>query len=529
MADIKATSLGGVPKGTTANRPTSPAVGDVFYNGTLGCLEIYTSQGWVANSAPPGIPTIGTATYSASGKAYNNSSASVTFTPGEGGGLPNSYRATSSPGSYSGTSSSSPITVEGLQSGTAYTFTVTGTNNFGTSASSISSNSITANTVPQAPTIGTPTDTTAGGTVSLAFTAGATGGSSITNYKYSLDGTTYTAFSPAQTTSPLTISGLTNNSAVTIRIKAVNANGDSTASSASSSITPTYSVPVESLIVAGGGGGGGWVGAGGGAGGLVYTSQSKLFYSTQYAITVGAGGNRTSSYTGGFTNGTNGINSTFNSLTAIGGGVAGGYGGGFGVTYYNGSNGGSGGGATNDGSGLGSIPGTGLQPSSASGGYGNNGGTGVGGDGAGAGGGGAGAVGGAATAGGFAGNGGAGLNTWSTWATATSSGESGYFAGGGGGGGDNSAGSAGIGGGGIGKMATAGVAGSGVSNTGGGGGGARNSGGPSANQGGAGGSGIVILRYPDTYPDPTSYPSATKYTAGGYKYFKFTGTGSITF
>jgi hypothetical protein len=530
MADIKATSLGGVPKGTTAQRPTSPAVGDVFYNGTLGCLEIYTSQGWVANSAPPGIPVIGTATYSATNQAYNNASASIPFTPGEGGGLPNSYRATSTPGGFTGTAASSPITVSGLQSATAYTFSVTGTNNFGTSASSSNSNSITANTVPQSPTIGTATDAVTNGTVYVTFTTNASGGSTITNYKYSVDGTTYIALSPAQTTSPLTISGLTNNSAITVRIKAVNANGDSIASSASSSVTPTYAVPVESLVIAGGGGGAAWVGAGGGAGGLIYTAQSKLFYTTQYAITVGAGGNRTSSYTGGFTNGTNGVNSTFNNLTAIGGGVGGGYGGGFGgITYYNGSNGGSGGGATNDGAGLGSTPGSGTQPSSASGGYGNNGGTGVGGDGAGAGGGGAGGVGGSALSAGRAGNGGIGLNTWSAWATATSSGDSGYFAGGGGGGGDSSAGTAGAGGGGAGSMANAGVAGSGTSNTGGGGGGARNSGGPSANQGGIGGSGIVILRYPDTYPDPTSYPSGTKYSSGGYKYFKFTATGSITF
>ena len=36
MADINYSSLSGVPKGTTANRPASPVVGDVFYNGTLG-------------------------------------------------------------------------------------------------------------------------------------------------------------------------------------------------------------------------------------------------------------------------------------------------------------------------------------------------------------------------------------------------------------------------------------------------------------------------------------------------------------
>ena len=40
-------SLGGVPKGTTANRPSSPNIGDAYYNGTLGYLEIYSNSGWI--------------------------------------------------------------------------------------------------------------------------------------------------------------------------------------------------------------------------------------------------------------------------------------------------------------------------------------------------------------------------------------------------------------------------------------------------------------------------------------------------
>lgn len=39
-------SFGKIPSGTTANRPASPAVGDQYYNGTIGALEVYTSNGW---------------------------------------------------------------------------------------------------------------------------------------------------------------------------------------------------------------------------------------------------------------------------------------------------------------------------------------------------------------------------------------------------------------------------------------------------------------------------------------------------
>ena len=90
--------------------------------------------------------------------------------------------------------------------------------------------------VPSTPT--SLTSTAGNGTTDISFTAGSDGGSAITNYKYSTDGTTYTALSPADTTSPVTISGLTNGTSYTIYLKAVNAIGDSVASS-SVSVTPT--------------------------------------------------------------------------------------------------------------------------------------------------------------------------------------------------------------------------------------------------------------------------------------------------
>ena len=124
--------------------------------------------------AVPSAPTIGTATDVGTGRAYNNGAATVTFTAPTSKLPITSYTVTSSPGGFTAAGASSPLTVTGLQSATAYTFTVTATSAAGTSSASSASNSITATTVPQAPTIGSATADNASATV--AYTAGATGG-----------------------------------------------------------------------------------------------------------------------------------------------------------------------------------------------------------------------------------------------------------------------------------------------------------------------------------------------------------------
>lgn len=91
------------------------------------------------NAVVPGAPTIGTAT-------AGDTEATVTFTPpASTGGAPiiaGGYTVTSNPGWLSGTGSSSPITVTGLATGVAYTFTVTAANSAGTGPASAASNSV---------------------------------------------------------------------------------------------------------------------------------------------------------------------------------------------------------------------------------------------------------------------------------------------------------------------------------------------------------------------------------------------------
>ena len=89
-------------------------------------------------AAVPDAPTIGTAT-------LVGVDASVTFTPpaNNNGSTVTTYTVTSSPGGFTATGASSPITVSGLAGSTSYTFSVKATNIVGQGAASAASNSIT--------------------------------------------------------------------------------------------------------------------------------------------------------------------------------------------------------------------------------------------------------------------------------------------------------------------------------------------------------------------------------------------------
>ncbi|MBZ9652523.1 T9SS type A sorting domain-containing protein [Psychroflexus montanilacus] len=255
----------------------------------------------------------------------------------------------------------------------------------------------------------------------------------------------------------------------------------------SSSFEAPNGISEIDVLVIGGGGAGientsftNGAGGGGGAGGYIYRENFDISsLVSPIDVTVGAGGIKRSSSTGVGT-ASNGQNSNFANLTALGGG-------GGAITAENGSNrggnGGSGGGARNSG-----LFGDGLQPDSTSGGLGNPGastpnastGSGAGG------GGGAGSAGFAGTSGtsGIGGNGGAGVQN-------NIDGTNRFYAAGGGAGGPQGR-TRGLGGSGIGgdgannnNDATDGEV-----NTGSGGGGGNNS-----RVAGNGGSGIIIIRY----------------------------------
>jgi hypothetical protein len=255
---------------------------------------------------------------------------------------------------------------------------------------------------------------------------------------------------------------------------------------------------VDILLVAGGGGGGG---GGGGAGGML-TQSFTVVGGNSFTVTVGAGGAGCSNQS--TADSTSGSNSVLTGFTAIGGGY-----GGSGSGNFAGGNGGSGGGGSLSSSTTGTSAG-----GTATSGQGNAGGTATSSSNPGwtsGGGGGAGAVGGSASnyntgdTSPFGPLGGAGLASSITGSSVTyAAGGQAYWS-------DT-------------------VSGNATANTGNGGGGSRTR--NAISQGWNGGSGLIVIAFPDSSPALTigSGLTYTQPTRAGYRVYRFTaGTGTITF
>lgn len=147
-----------------------------------------------------------------------------------------SYTHSSGSGDFVNGGNSSPTFI------VDYTGSGSGSFNWQQSSNYLSSGVYTGSTVmtvydPASPRAAVPSEPTnlsvsySNQSLTVSFTPGSENGSSITNYKYSIDGgSTFTEFSPAQTSSPVTISGLTNGQSYSIKLLAVNATGDGTPS-----------------------------------------------------------------------------------------------------------------------------------------------------------------------------------------------------------------------------------------------------------------------------------------------------------
>jgi hypothetical protein len=252
-----------MPTWTTAGRPSSPQIGTIGYNTTIGALENYTSQGWLkVNVTIPAITgTNGTiysgvtSTITFTGLNFGVTSATVTFTSGA-----TTATATGTPtGGGTSLAVSVPASIYALSAGASVTATITNGDNVTSAASS-------AFTV-----VGLPS----GGTITTS------GGNRIHTFL----------------------------------------------SSGTLTVPTNFSATANYLVVAGGGGAGTDVDVGGGGGGGGLLTGTVSLTSQTYSVVVGAGGSGgsgpDSTGTGAGTNGAQGGNSSAFGLTAIGGGYGG--------------------------------------------------------------------------------------------------------------------------------------------------------------------------------------------------------------
>jgi hypothetical protein len=513
------------PVGTTAERANA-AAGDIRFNTTTSLMEYYDGNGWKSIDSPPVISSISPASI-----ADTSSSTNITITGDffASGATVKAIGQNLSEIAASSVTFTNSTTLVATFNGTSfadaqedYSIEVTNVSGLtGKGVDLLAVNATPAWTVA-AGSLGTVYDA---GRTSLSFTTGATDdeGASLT---YSVTtGSLPSGLSIASSTGTITgnTSAVGSDTTVTFTLSVTDGSNTTTRqysilqkapviTSYTSTGSGTFSVPtgistVDVLVIGGGasgayGGTSWWGGGGGGAGGLIFRPAFPVTPGGSVSYTVGTGGLGPSNGTNPGPNspatGKEGVNSTFGTLTALGGGGGAGDGCWPLNAHVTTQNAGSGGHGGSGGGGSGPSPkshgsvgnregGQAQQPGrpgdSGTYGFGTHGGGGSGGPGGGGGG-----------AGGNGDHGGAPGGDGGIGKAYSISGSSVTYAGGGGacnypghtGSEGQAQGSGGPGGGGNG-----GVSGNAQAGTANRGSGAGGGGGPSA----AGGSGIIIVKY----------------------------------
>ena len=245
---VSCTSADGGASGSSSGAASPLTVTSLTNGKTYTCTATATNEFGTSDlsaasnsfipATVPDAPTIATAT-------RRSTEASVAFTAplSTGGSAITSYTGTctSSDGGTTGSTSgsNSPIIVTGLTNGKTYTCSVTATNAVGTSISSAASNAIVpAVSVADAPTIGTATRGNA--QISVTYSGPSyDGGSAITGYTATCASSNGGATgSQSASSSPITVSGLTNGASYACTVAATNAVDTGPASAESNSVVP---------------------------------------------------------------------------------------------------------------------------------------------------------------------------------------------------------------------------------------------------------------------------------------------------
>jgi hypothetical protein len=228
---------------TTSCRVTGLTNGTAYTFSVVARNRAGNSPASAASASVTPTTTVPDAPTGVSGTVANASSVISWTAPGSNGGSAiTGYTVTSSPAVTAPASCTNTTNLSceftGLTNGTTYTFSVVARNILGDSAASTASASVTAAIPPDAPT--SVSGTVADAASVISWTApGSNGGSVITNYTAT---STPGSFTCTTTTTSCNVTGLTNGTAYTFKVRATNAAGNSADSTASASVTPVAPV-----------------------------------------------------------------------------------------------------------------------------------------------------------------------------------------------------------------------------------------------------------------------------------------------
>jgi hypothetical protein len=205
---------------------------------TVVASNAYGSGAQSAPSNPIVVPTVPAAPTSvkavsgSTGSATGSLSVSFTAPTNNGGAAINSYTATCTSGNGGAaktqTATTNPFAVTGVTTGKTYTCVARATNVVGTGAPSMPSPAVIVGS-PAAPTnVNTVSGSTtsATGSVTVSFTAGANNGAAITSYSATCTSTNGgISATKSATSGPLTVAGLTTAKTYSCTAKATNTRG----------------------------------------------------------------------------------------------------------------------------------------------------------------------------------------------------------------------------------------------------------------------------------------------------------------